>query len=74
MPGTLSGVDLFRWIEKARPHLANRFLLVTGDVTSEDIAEFAQYHGDRVLNKPFMMQDYVDTVNRVLASPVPALS
>jgi C4-dicarboxylate-specific signal transduction histidine kinase/CheY-like chemotaxis protein len=74
MPGTLSGVDLFRWIEKARPHLANRFLLVTGDVTGEDIAEFALYHGDRVLNKPFLMQDYVDTMNRVLASPVPALS
>lgn len=70
MPGTLSGVDLFHWIEEAHPHLANRFLLVTGDVTGEDIAEIAQYPGDRVLHKPFMIQDYIDTVSRVLTSPV----
>jgi two-component system NtrC family sensor kinase len=73
MPGTLSGVDFFRWIETAHPHLADRFLLVTGDVTGEDIAELAEYRGHRVLHKPFMIQDYIDAVSRIIADCSPAV-
>jgi C4-dicarboxylate-specific signal transduction histidine kinase/ActR/RegA family two-component response regulator len=67
MPGTLTGVDLFRWIEETHPHLADRFLLVTGDVTGDDIAEIAQYGADRILHKPFMIDDYIDRVSRMVA-------
>jgi DNA-binding NtrC family response regulator len=67
MPGGLSGVDLLRWIEAEHPRLAARFLLVTGDVTDAEIAEIARSQTDRVIHKPFMMQEYLACVNRILA-------
>lgn len=69
LPGGLSGVDFYRWIEATHPTLADRFLFITGDVTDTEIAEIAEQRPDRVIHKPFMMQDYLERVSQLVGGP-----
>ncbi len=66
MPGG-SGLDLYDWIEKERPALADRFLFVTGDVGDPEIASLAQRRPDRFIRKPFQMKDYLHRVADIFA-------
>jgi signal transduction histidine kinase len=67
MPG-LSGVDFYRWIETERPALVDRFLFVTGDVADAIIADLAAQRPDRVVHKPFTLQEYLERVTSLLAA------
>lgn len=62
MPGALTGLDLFRWVQAERPSLAQRFLFVTGDTEDSELSEFSARHPGRLLEKPFQVQDYVRRV------------
>ncbi len=66
MPGPMNGRDLLAWMERHRPDLLARTLVVTGDV---------QPHGDsglpvppaRIILKPFDRTEYLQRVQSVLA-------
>jgi signal transduction histidine kinase/ActR/RegA family two-component response regulator len=68
MPGALSGVDLYRWVRRELPELAERFLFITGDVYEPSIAELAAAAPDRFLAKPFQADEYMAHIRRVLAT------
>jgi CheY-like chemotaxis protein len=65
MPGG-SGLELFRWVERHRPALVNRFLFVTGDVGDPEIAAFAEAEPARFVHKPFQMDDYLERIHAAL--------
>ncbi len=67
MPGGKNGVDFYRWMQRERPELAEHFMFVTGDVTDTEIAEIAAEQPDRVLRKPFMLQEYLERVAKYLS-------
>lgn len=67
MPGG-SGIDLYRWIERERPELADRVMFVTGDPGSAGLDGLGVDLDGRLIYKPFVLQDYVDAVAAVLAA------
>jgi signal transduction histidine kinase/FixJ family two-component response regulator len=69
LPGGLSGIDLYRWIAVERPRLRERFLFVTGDIADPELAKLIEHRADRVLHKPFLRQEYLERVARLLATP-----
>lgn len=66
MPGE-SGLDLYGWVRRHRPDLAERFLFVTGDVSEPVLVEFAEQAPERVIQKPFHVSEYLSRVARVLS-------
>jgi hypothetical protein len=50
-----------------RPALADRFIIVTGDVTDPELADFAARWPERIVHKPFQFDDYLGAVGARLA-------
>ena len=48
-----TGIDLYRTVTHRRPDLAHRFVLMTGDVDSDDVRAFAADSDGAILPKPF---------------------
>lgn len=68
MPGGESGLDLFDWIVRERPQLADAFLFVTGDTASPEVHHLTQARPHQFLAKPFMRTDLLDHVRALLAN------
>jgi signal transduction histidine kinase/CheY-like chemotaxis protein len=67
MPGEIGGMELYQWVLAARPHLADRFVFITGDVYGGAVTHLAGAEPDRFLAKPFQAGEYLDHIRRVLA-------
>jgi len=65
MPGE-SGLDLYKWIVKEKPGLAERFLFVTGDVRAPEILKLADRRPEIFVHKPFELEEYLERVTRIL--------
>jgi GAF domain-containing protein/ActR/RegA family two-component response regulator len=66
IPG-VSGQEVFRWLEKNRPELAQRVIFVTGDVATSETLSFLNHPPKRWLEKPFDLTELRQTVAAVLA-------
>ena len=66
MPG-LDGPSLYRALEHRRPELTQRMVFMTGNILSEDTADFFAATGAPCLRKPFMSEDLHRVVQQVLA-------
>lgn len=60
----IDGQDLYRWLERKRPHLCQRTVFVTGDALNRVTAEFLARSGRPVLEKPFLPEE----VRRLVAA------
>ena len=60
----MDGQQLYREAKQAKPHLAPRFIFVTGDVMSESTRTFLEETGNLYLTKPFTYEAFLDTVGR----------
>jgi hypothetical protein len=58
----MSGLEVFAAIEAADPALAERFVIMSGDVLDPALDEFAGRHALALLAKPFDL----DTLERTL--------
>ncbi len=70
MPGEVSGKDLFFWVQKHRPHLQQRFVLTMSDARQDEVRALVEQHHLHFIQKPFNVSDFLETVQRTLASPV----
>lgn len=65
MPGTMSGLDLARWVAQAQPRV--QIVLVTGHAPElTDSSEF------RVLRKPYSMRQLAQALHEAASEPWPA--
>lgn len=71
MPGE-SGLEFYRWLSEAHPHLAKRFLFVTGNVAVEDVKGLLEQHPDRFITKPFDIAEYMERIGGLVQTPTPA--
>ena len=67
MPGEMDGRDLLAWLERERPTLAARSLLLTGDMGGVASAPLP-VPLDRIIPKPFSSSEYVKRVRRALSA------
>lgn len=66
MPG-VSGIQLHDHLARERPDLLPRLVFSTGDVGSEEAANFARRTRCHVLQKPFELGTLADVVDKVRA-------
>jgi CheY-like chemotaxis protein len=64
MPG-LNGIDLHDRLLKERPRILDRLIFSTGDVVSEEVADFIDSTHCLVLQKPFELSALLETVQRI---------
>jgi DNA-binding NtrC family response regulator len=65
MPG-LSGIELHDRIEKECPEVLSRLVFSTGDLVSEEAADFARDTSCEIIEKPFEFSTLRATVDRIL--------
>ena len=61
----LSGRMLYATVEARHPNLASRFVLMSGDTLSPDVAAFASERGITLLTKPFTAKELDDVLDRL---------
>lgn len=61
-----SGASFYQWVRDRYPHLADRFLFVTGDVGARELGDLAELEPHRLLLKPFSVAEYLGRVVTVL--------
>ena len=71
MPGE-DGLAFYRWLQKARPELADRFLFVTGDVSREELIQMARKQPELFVHKPFHVDHYLERVSAILVGLSPS--
>jgi DNA-binding response OmpR family regulator len=67
MPGATDGRGLIAWIGENQPHLSERILIVTGDLSGLPTDVATGIPPERVLAKPFTRDEYVSRVRAALA-------
>ena len=68
---TLGGQAFYEQISESSPHLAGRFVFVTGDYTRPESHAFLKRTGQPVVGKPYELDDLTGAVAQIL-SKVPA--
>jgi DNA-binding NtrC family response regulator len=62
MPGSLSGMDLFKWAKENKPAMENKIIFMTGDAVAEEVQSFLEETQRPCLPKPFGLAEYLKVV------------
>lgn len=65
MPG-LSGIELHERIERDAPEVLTRLVFSTGDLVSDEAADFARETSCEIIEKPFEFSKLRATIDRIL--------
>jgi PAS domain S-box-containing protein len=65
MPG-IGGKDIYTFVRRDFPHLADRIVFITGDVLSRDTQIFLETSGNRYIEKPFEISEVTDIIAELL--------
>ena len=70
MPGEISTLDLYFWIGKHRPELTKHVAFTASDPSSGETAERVKACGCTVLAKPFRIEEFWLSVQRLLNTEI----
>lgn len=59
----MNGQQFYYYLEKKHPEMADRFIIVSGSIINTN---FFTSRGVHVLNKPFSLMEFTETVNNVI--------
>jgi two-component system NtrC family sensor kinase len=65
MPG-MSGVELYQYIHKHHPEMAQKILFMTGDVLGKDTQNFLKIAGHNYIEKPFEIVKLLQAIRRII--------
>ena len=63
---TMNGTELYHWLQKKYPQLANQVIFTTGSVLDEKTMAFIEQSGRPFLAKPFTPQELISVVEEAL--------
>jgi CheY-like chemotaxis protein len=69
MPGSVNGAEVHAWIQKNRPDLRSRIILISGDTANSDTQTFLAQSGTPCIEKPFRVQQLISTVEKTFGKP-----
>jgi CheY-like chemotaxis protein len=69
MPGAVNGAEVHDWIQKNRPELKNRVILISGDTANSETQAFLAQSGTPCIEKPFRVQQLISTVEKTFGKP-----
>jgi len=69
MPGPVNGAEVHAWIQKNRPELRARIILISGDTANSDTQAFLAQCGTPSIEKPFRVQQLISIVEKTFGKP-----
>jgi two-component system NtrC family sensor kinase len=69
MPGAVNGADVHEWIQRNRPELKSRIILISGDTANSETQTFLAKSGTPCIEKPFRVQQLIATVEKTFGKP-----
>ncbi|PYT80050.1 MAG: hypothetical protein DMG40_13675 [Acidobacteria bacterium] len=69
MPGAVNGAEVHEWIQKNRPELKSRIILISGDTANSETQTFLAQSGTPCIEKPFRVQQLITTVEKTFGKP-----
>jgi CheY-like chemotaxis protein len=69
MPGTVNGAEVHAWIQKNRPELSARIILISGDTANSDTQALLAQSGTPCIEKPFRVQQFLSIVEKTFGKP-----
>lgn len=69
MPGTVNGAEVHAWIQKHRPELSARIILISGDTANSETQALLAQSGTPCIEKPFRVQQFISIVEKTFGKP-----
>lgn len=69
MPGTVNGADVQRWMQRNRPDMCARLILISGDTANRETQELLATCGAPFIEKPFRVQLLLSIVEKTFGKP-----
>ncbi len=69
MPGAVNGAEVHAWIQKNRPELCARIILISGDTANSETQAFLAQSGTPCIEKPFRVQQLMSIVEKIFGKP-----
>jgi CheY-like chemotaxis protein len=69
MPGSVNGAEVHAWIQKNRPELCARIILISGDTANSDTQALLARSGTPCIEKPFRVQQLMSIVEKTFGKP-----
>lgn len=69
MPGTVNGAEVHAWIQRHRPELKSRIILISGDTANSETQALLATSGTPCIEKPFRVQQLLSIVERTFGKP-----
>ena len=69
MPGAVNGADVHAWIQKNRPELCARIILISGDTANSETQSFLALSRAPCIEKPFRVQQLMTIVEKTFGKP-----
>ncbi len=69
MPGAVNGAEVHAWIQKNRPELGSRIILISGDTANSETQAFLAQSGTPCIEKPFRVQHFISIVEKTFGKP-----
>ena len=69
MPGAVNGAEVHAWIQKHRPELATRIILISGDTANSETQSLLERSGTPCIEKPFRVQHLIAVVEKTFGKP-----
>ena len=69
MPGAVNGAEVHAWIQRDRPELRSRIILISGDTANSETQALLATSGTPCIEKPFRVQQLLSIVERTFGKP-----
>jgi len=69
MPGSVNGAEVHAWIQRNRPELCSRIILISGDTANSDTQALLARSGTPCIEKPFRVKQLMTIVEKTFGKP-----
>ena len=69
MPGSVNGAEVHAWIQRNKPELCTRIILISGDTANSDTQALLAQSGTPCIEKPFRVQQLLTVVEKTFGKP-----
>jgi CheY-like chemotaxis protein len=69
MPGSVNGAEVHAWIQRNKPELCTRIILISGDTANSDTQALLARSGTPCIEKPFRVHQLLTVVEKTFGKP-----
>jgi CheY-like chemotaxis protein len=69
MPGAINGAEVHDWIQKNRPELGTKIILISGDTANSETQALLARSGTPCIEKPFRVHQLISIVEKTFGKP-----